>query len=394
EEAPAKSTEKVALETLVGRLDEAKTAEERVALAGKLATYGKPAEAAVAGLLGDSDPSVRYAAMDALRTMPQPYETKTQEALYARLGETVEVAEMPLWVPAAILLGRSGGLGVDKAVAELAKMSDDTRRPFDDQRAMRLCTLLYEAESNTSDAAAALGKIVGRGGPKSQVAALAALVRLGKNALPAKEPVRKALYAENFHAQYWACRVLAKIGPDASDAIPDLLDRLENGAVSVRRNAAIALGRVGTHESEKVVPALIAALDDSMQPVREQACWSLGYLGKAASDAVPRLEKAIENGDIYPHSAPVWALWKITGKPTRVEVVLHEFKEGTYRPAAALVLIDFGLKVEPIESQLEEWAHSNVPPEESEGLQPDAAKLLELMRQGTPSGLPEAVEAL
>ncbi|GAB6165043.1 hypothetical protein JCM19992_10430 [Thermostilla marina] len=394
EESRPDSSAPVSLETLVSRLDAAKTPEERVAIAGKLASYGKPAEAAVADLLDDSDPAVRYAAMEALRTMPRPYEAATQEALYACLGETVEVAEIPLWVPAAMLLGWSGGPGVDKAVTELSRISDDATGTFDDERAMRLCTLLYEAAPNDSDAAKALGKTVARGGLKSQVAALAVLVRLGKNALPAKESVRQALYAENFHAQYWACRVLAKIGPEAADTIPDLIDRLENGAVSVRRNAAIALGRVGTKDSGKVVPPLIAALDDPMQPVREQACWSLGYLGKDAADAAVRLEKAIEDGDIYPHSAPVWALWKITGKPPQVEIVLKEFKDVTYRPTAALVLLDFGLEIDPIESRLEEWSHSNVPPEESEDLRPDSARLLELLRKHTPSGLPAAVESL
>ena len=53
--------------------------------------------------------------------------------------------------------------------------------------------------------------------------------------------------------------VLARIGPDAADAVPELTDLLDDPEQDVRKAAARALGQIGPDAAE-AVPALMRQL--------------------------------------------------------------------------------------------------------------------------------------
>jgi HEAT repeat protein len=106
---------------------------------------------------------------------------------------------------------------------------------------------------------------------------------------------------------------LSRLGPEARDAIPSLIEALKGDAL-VRENAALALGRIGP-DAVDAVPALTAALRDSEWSVRRQAALALGEIGaKTASKELRRLER---DPDRRVRRASREALDKIGGERAR-----------------------------------------------------------------------------
>lgn len=369
------------IEKLQRRLEQTEDIEEQIGLLVELAEHGRDAEPILCRYVAHSEPRLRLAAMRGLYQLPRPYADQTYDALFDVLYEEGRVEGVPVWIGAAQLLGRSGKPAVQRCIAQLKTLeeSGDVASDVRAERQTRLCTILYEAGPEAAAAVDLLARIAEEQNATTLIPAVAALGKIGKPSESAIPQLRAALYAENFHAQYWACRALAAIGPDAAPAIPDLLDRLKNGNTSVKRNAAMALGDIGTAGDNRVVPALIEALDDPAQFVREQAAWALGKLGEKAKPAVDKLTRAVEEKTVYPRSAPVWALWKITGQSPRADVVLEEFRDPPYRGEAAAALIDFGDDAPSVLPQLRQWAETG-----DEELRQAARDLLEDLQPAAP----------
>jgi len=125
----------------------------------------------------------------------------------------------------------------------------------------------------------------------------------------------KLLKDRNPRAREEATVVLAKMGPDARPAIPDLIETLKDDEFLVRLNAAGALGKIGP----AAVPALIetlkkgkprqqAAKAPKLPPLargtgfyescaREGAAMALGIIGPEAKAAVPVLISTLNDED-------------------------------------------------------------------------------------------------
>jgi len=96
----------------------------------------------------------------------------------------------------------------------------------------------------------------------------------GPDAIELTELVVTLLDNENFHVQYWACRALGGVGPRAAPvAAGKLIELLETGVASVRRNAAVALGDIaaGLEDQSVVIQALERTTKDYSHLVREAA---------------------------------------------------------------------------------------------------------------------------
>jgi len=78
--------------------------------------------------------------------------------------------------------------------------------------------------------------------------------------------------------------------------------------LTVRYNAALALGKIG----KPAVEPLIAALKDKDSRVRYSAAWALGKIGDKR--AVEPLIAALKDKDSTVRRDAAWALTKITGK--------------------------------------------------------------------------------
>jgi len=93
------------------------------------------------------------------------------------------------------------------------------------------------------------------------------------------------------HAAY----ALAKIGPDASDAVPHLIELYDDENMYVRKAAIYALGEI--NPGAAIMDTLIEALEDSSPQVQMEASAAIGKVGTDAIDAVPILLGLLERGD-------------------------------------------------------------------------------------------------
>jgi HEAT repeat protein len=71
-----------------------------------------------------------------------------------------------------------------------------------------------------------------------------------------------------------------------------LIQTLGHRDAQVRRQAALVLARIGPDAAD-AVPELTALLDDPEQGVRKAAARALGQIGPAAADAVPALMRQL-----------------------------------------------------------------------------------------------------
>jgi HEAT repeat protein len=116
-----------------------------------------------------------------------------------------------------------------------------------------------------------------------------------------------------------AALILASIGPNASNAVPALIERLKHEKVPrpLRETpvAALALGQIGA----AAVPALIETLASSNPRVRTSAALALGYVGPQASGATPQLVDLLSDSDGDVRRAATLSLGTID--PGRKELV-------------------------------------------------------------------------
>lgn len=82
---------------------------------------------------------------------------------------------------------------------------------------------------------------------------------------------------------------LSRLGPEA---VPYLIECLADRDEQVRARAARALARIGP-EARQAVSALVVALQDPSQEVRRQAAEALGQIGPEARAAIPALVRVL-----------------------------------------------------------------------------------------------------
>jgi HEAT repeat protein len=154
--------------------------------------------------------------------------------------------------------------------------------------------------------------------------------------------LRQALTHEDFETRSVAADGIGQLGPDGAPAVNDLIKLLIDKEVEVRRRVVWALGNIGTEESLR---GLTKAIEDENEFIRQYVCqalfdagpraafavdklalrlekddnWevrelsakTLGMLGKAASAAIPTLEKTAKDDDEDVAAASSAALKKI-----------------------------------------------------------------------------------
>jgi HEAT repeat protein len=123
-----------------------------------------------------------------------------------------------------------------------------------------------------------------------------ALAAIGK---PAVEGLRGLLKERPENVRAEVIMALGRVGPDASDAVPELIPLIGSESERIRHEASLALGKIGT----AAVGPLIAAAADQDAIVREGAIEGLGHLPSpddriqgvvvaAAEDAAPSVRAA------------------------------------------------------------------------------------------------------
>jgi len=97
------------------------------------------------------------------------------------------------------------------------------------------------------------------------------------------------------------------LAPVADDPLPDLLGGLRSQTASTRLRAAKDLARLGWLARE-ALPALINSLNDDDAKVREVSAQAIGNMGP---DALPTLAGMLTHHDKYVRRNAVWAMGKL-----------------------------------------------------------------------------------
>ena len=122
---------------------------------------------------------------------------------------------------------------------------------------------------------------------------------MGSDAVPA---LIKALQDDNGKTRLSAASVLGEIGPEA---VPALIDALQNGDESLRFSATLVLGDMGP-AAKDAVPALVEALRD-----RDFFYFAAKSLSDIGSDAVPALVDALRNDNVLLRRGAAGALLQL-----------------------------------------------------------------------------------
>lgn len=180
-----------------------------------------------------------------------------------------------------------------------------------------------------------LGKDLSSGDRDVRREAAFQLRELGAKSLPALPALIGALRDDDEQVAARAITAIARIGPEAGEAIPALIDIMDperrryNGQVIYR--SAYALSEIG----KQAVDPLREALKSSRDGQRSGAALALQLMGAPAAPAIPELIRALHDGESEVALAAAEALGAI-GKPA-LEPLQRDLKESS--KAAAVYAI-------------------------------------------------------
>ncbi|MFP6673882.1 MAG: HEAT repeat domain-containing protein [Pirellulaceae bacterium] len=290
--------------------------------------------------LKDKDPRVRHRVLKLYADHPAAA-AKAIDELLPLMADAAPGEKSPVWVAAGEAIASVGPSVIPDLIRKLEPAVDEIvyrsacaalakLGPASEPALQRLIVLLADDEI-------AVGPV------------LFVLQEIGPKAAPAVPLLIRRLDDEDFHRQYWTCRVLGAIGKESEPSIPKLLDLMKNGVTSVRRNAAMALGNIGI-SSDGVLNGLDAALRDPLAPVRQEALIALGKLGPKAARSLDKI-KAIANDEGGSSQADAaWAWWRIAGDSKgAANVLLRELKGYGAPWDAARYLAEMAVAAEAIE---------------------------------------------
>ena len=151
----------------------------------------------------------------------------------------------------------------------------------------------------------------------------------------------KALFDTDASVRQRAALALQQIGPAALPGLQELMDRADN--VSLRYEAIQALAIVGL-QAKEALPLLIKALKDPEPQLRGAAARGLGRLGEAAVEAIPALLVQLKDKHLEPQLQAFDAIRAIGSVHVEglIEALRKANDEGEW--AAPLVLRQFGPK--------------------------------------------------
>ncbi len=138
--------------------------------------------------------------------------------------------------------------------------------------------------------------------------AVEALADLGPTVVPR---VRRAISIENLRSP--ALAVLAQLGPQAADAVPEVIGLLTADAEPVRQQALLTLAAMGP-KAQSAVAAVAGLLADKSPELRSAAAYALGSIGPPAQATVPRLIQQLKDPDEAARIVAAWALLYIAPK--------------------------------------------------------------------------------
>jgi HEAT repeat protein len=153
--------------------------------------------------------------------------------------------------------------------------------------------------------------------PESRVQAAGKLGELGKSAPEAIPALLQALDDPDNHVRDRATVALWNMGPLARIAVPKLMEILKDkqAGEDLRWSAAIAFGYVGP-DAAPAIPLLLKVLRTESPNLRNGAANALGDIGRNEKEVVPALIQALKHRDPRVSGAAAGALGRIGKEPS------------------------------------------------------------------------------
>ncbi|HKB00784.1 MAG TPA: HEAT repeat domain-containing protein, partial [Gemmataceae bacterium] len=188
-------------------------------------------------------------------------------------------------------------------VREALKAATDKAQPW--QLRVDAAGSLAKLYPNDGDAVEVLAAAAGEAKGWPQYTAVRYLHELGPRAAPAVPALAKIVVAEKYQSHFintnwYAVHALMRIGPAAKDAMPALIQCLgqdeahpywtTNNPQTRDNPFAYTLARIG----KPAIPELLKVVREDKDPKRRRAAvMSLAYMGPAAAETIPELEKLL-----------------------------------------------------------------------------------------------------
>ena len=255
---------------------------------------------------------------------------------------------------AATALARIGprSKGVEAGLVEA--LSDEN--PKVHEAAVRALIEINPGEEEADGAGPILPALIRKLKDGDFAARQSALRELGNMGRPAVPDLISVLKNTNEPVvRQYAAMALARIGPEAMNAVPTLTEVLgdKREEVEIRRLAATAVGMIGPN-ARAGIPALIRTLGDREEDseVRRAAAMALGMIGAEAKEAVPALIESLKDEDSSLRGFALGALERIGPRPkAHIPTLLEALKDDDLevRGAASLSIQNF------VKARLEQW---------------------------------------
>ncbi|GAA4432447.1 HEAT repeat domain-containing protein [Bremerella cremea] len=143
-------------------------------------------------------------------------------------------------------------------------------------------------------------KLLGDADPAVRLRVMNALTETGKPAVP---ELIAALKSEK--GALWACLILRELGPEASDAAPELAKVLTTGKGALKREALLALATM-PKAATAFTDAIVKCLDDPTLAV--SATYALGRMGTMSPEVEAKIKANVESKDKLLGTMSAWAL--------------------------------------------------------------------------------------
>ncbi len=142
----------------------------------------------------------------------------------------------------------------------------------------------------------------GKASEEARADMIDAAASLGGQVVP-----RLVLGLENPNVRREAIEILGKIGPDAAEAVPELLKYVDDEDPAVRADVFITLGNIGP-AAKAGADAATKALQDSEEEVQSSAVYALGKIEPDPATCVDEITKLMESGNPRFATVCAWAL--------------------------------------------------------------------------------------
>lgn len=278
---------------------------------GRLGPAAAPAIGDLEKLLQDKDMNVRREAAQALGQIGRSAKSAVPGLIAALKDEA-----QPVVIAAAHALARMGS----EAVSALVPLVKDR------QLGRWAVVILSEAGPAAAPAVSALRSALGKADDDFAKDILVAFGRIGPEAAEAVPDLIKIVADKDSSLRVLAAFALGNIG--AAEAVPVLEEALEEKDENETKLSLVAAGALVLIEAPKgkdyiavALPYLIAGLNDKSDSIRREAAQALRQIGPRASSAVPALLAGLKDPNPAVCADCLWALTAVAPRGTAATIV-------------------------------------------------------------------------